>query len=202
MFIKNNKGFSLLEVLVAVSIIGIISAIAIPAFQDYRATASKTAGDTSVGNIGRAFQNCMVLKQFGQCDDLNKIGIECTDCKSGKATSPDKFCAQIEKKIGGETFRACVDFAGNDMVGRAYGGDLFENIQICQDEVTGSSNTAENKSHAQKGAKECTAASDCPDASTSWPCTGASCAFAKKCAAVPNYATAGACGATTGECTR
>ena len=34
--LKNNKGLSLVEILVAVSIIGIISAIAIPQFANYR----------------------------------------------------------------------------------------------------------------------------------------------------------------------
>ena len=100
--IKSNKGFSLVEILVAVSIIGIISAIAIPAFQDYRANASKVAGDT---------------------------------------------------------FRACVDFDGADLVGRAYGGKLFENIKLCHEAATGTGNRSGDafSKRAMAGAVECTA---------------------------------------------
>ena len=156
----NNKGFSLVEILVAVSIIGIISAIAIPAFQDYREQASKVAGDTSIGNVGRAYQNCMVLKQFSQCEDLGKLGITCPDCKSDN-DGTDQFCAQIHKKIGGEQFRACVGYKGNDFVKRSYGGTLLKDVKICKDKMAGCSVAGDNKTVPQAGAKECDAAGDC-----------------------------------------
>ncbi len=155
--IKSNKGFSLVEILVAVSIIGIISAIAIPAFQDYRANASKVAGDTSIGNVARAFQNCLVLKDISECRSLSGIGVTCADCDT--STTGDKFCAQIEKKVGGDTFRACVDFDGADLVGRAYGGKLFENIKLCHEAATGTGNRSGDafSKRAMAGAVECTA---------------------------------------------
>ena len=72
---KNNKGFSLLEVLVGVSIIGIISAIAVPTYQSYQQTAAVTAAQTTLANVAKAFNNCIVLDAFASCSDLPSIKI-------------------------------------------------------------------------------------------------------------------------------
>ncbi|WP_148925097.1 type IV pilin protein [Stutzerimonas stutzeri] len=47
----NESGFSLIEILISVAIIGILSAIALPAFNDYRQRSSDTAAqsDTRIG---------------------------------------------------------------------------------------------------------------------------------------------------------
>ena len=41
--LKNKRGFSLVELMVVVAIMGVLSAIAIPAYNDYRKTAKKSA---------------------------------------------------------------------------------------------------------------------------------------------------------------
>ena len=132
--LKNNKGFSLLEVLVAVAIIGIISAIAVPQYTANRKEAAKVAGMTSISNIQKARQNCLVLKSVDECNTLGLIGISCPDCFSEQAT-PNKFCAHIKKDSGGKTFLACVSMEGDTVKKRTVGGDLLEEEKVCFDKT-------------------------------------------------------------------
>ena len=176
--LKNKKGFSLVEILVAVSIIGIIGAIAYPQFQDYRANASKVAGDTSIGNIERAFQNCIVLKTFAQCDSLSDLGVACADCSDSvdSNTNPTKFCAAINKTIGGDQFKVCAQFEGSKRTAKSYGGSLFKDIKVCADKVTGCTGsnaaTVDNINHIQAEAKECTGPGQCTAGSYTCKQTG------------------------------
>ena len=50
MNIKNNKGFSLLEVLVTMGLIGILTVIALPAYKSYKETANDTVLKSDIGN--------------------------------------------------------------------------------------------------------------------------------------------------------
>lgn len=176
--LKNKKGFSLLEILVAVAIIGIITAIAVPSYNANRKEAAKVAGTTSMANIHKAFQNCTVLKKFTDCNSLGAIGISCPDCASEKVDTAgsEKFCAHIEKSTGGQTFLACVsvDVGGGNKVLRTYGGTLLGGAKICHEDVYDGASTSWGGLSAQSVLKNCNADSDCgsPNAAQGTPSDG------------------------------
>ena len=158
----SNKGFSLIEILVAVSIIGIISAIAIPGFQNYRKDAATVAGTTSVQNIAASFTNCQVLKTFGECDSMAELGVNCSDCTEKNGT--DKLCIELEKTVGGDDFKACFSVdntASPQEVLRTYGGSLLTGAKVCSVKEGKADGTWKDLA-VHPPVKNCTQDSECP----------------------------------------
>lgn len=73
MNIIKNKGFSLIEILVAMTLIGVLSAIAVPAYNSYRKDANSTVLKADIGNAYKAMHTynavnstfCVNLKGSG-----------------------------------------------------------------------------------------------------------------------------------------
>ncbi len=61
---RNNKGFTLIELMIVVAIIGILAAIAIPQFSSYRARAQDSAAKSTLKNLATAQEDYYVQEDM------------------------------------------------------------------------------------------------------------------------------------------
>ena len=109
--LKNNRGLSLIEIMVALSILAVVGAIAVPQFTNYRKSAAYSALEQSTTNTQRAFQLCRATKAFTECNTLSLINMPGLDAAATESPNGNtSWCTDAEQDISGDPVKACIQF--------------------------------------------------------------------------------------------
>ena len=100
MFIKTNRGFSLIEVLVTMGLVAVLAAVAIPAYDNYRKTANESVLKSDVSNGYKAYHAYnSVNGNF--CAGLETAGLNSLK-NSETYKKPDKSFVGFDDKVSAE----------------------------------------------------------------------------------------------------
>ena len=116
--IKNNKGFTLIELMIVVAIIGILAAIAIPNFVNYQCKAKQSEAKQLLKTYATGLEAYMA-EYDTYTQDLSKLDVEVPTKRYTTVTiapvsnSARTFTITASGKLSGKDDKWTIDNAGN-----------------------------------------------------------------------------------------
>ena len=140
---KKDRGFTLVELLVVIIIIGILSAIAMPSFLSQANKARQSEGKSNVGSLNRA-QQTYYLEKESFTDDITSLGIGISNTNNYSYSAED--ITSITDDVANKAKALNDDLKG-------YVGGVFKNtvagttkVILCEADSDGQSDPGEPNS--------------------------------------------------------
>lgn len=115
--LKNDKGFSLVELMIVVAIIGVLAALAVPKFQSFQAKAKQSEAKSNLSHIYTLEQS-----YFGEHDAYAPLALTSPDSKVPVPPNQIGFDLQGRRRyqysvtITGATFLATASATSNTVI--------------------------------------------------------------------------------------